>query len=359
LRNNATTNGAPADAAALLAAAQATPEDVIAEGTEGEQFFAAIRDEAEAARGQEYDGTLTAKMVTALGKVLSKPTPARYIKHIPPATGKPYESTGLASAQYQIDYMNAVFGRAHWRILPHYPPGKDGFLCKVVVVIGNNLAAASLDERGQLVQGNAEILGVAEGWGSVKNASSPADANKGSATNAEKRVIAEFGPGADVYRKEFDEENVGGIGDLHANNGQAAAAQSAARPASEPQKNKIRAKARAGGVDELTLTNILLWATGQQMMSFTSVEQSRPYLDAAMAQITQAHVDAILDAIDHQAQQVAASRAAHAQTQPAAQPVAQPVRRDFEHVGGSDIPTEPVGTAPLAPVPVAPPAQAA
>ncbi len=197
----------PADDAQAAAA-------VAREATEGGAHLEALAARAKEIRGPGYDGSLTVALLIDLGELLRQATPAKYVKFIPPATGKPYPSIGLNSAQFQIDVMNAVLGRPHWRILRHYPPGKDGFICKVVVLVGNRLAAASLDDHGELIAADADILGVGQEWGAVKHATTPADAYKGSATNATKRAIAEFGPGADVYRKDFQDENIGGTGAL-------------------------------------------------------------------------------------------------------------------------------------------------
>ncbi|MCA1700182.1 MAG: hypothetical protein LC790_15270, partial [Actinobacteria bacterium] len=177
--------------------------------------FQDIRNGAKAIRagysdGGLYDGRLTLAMMVELEALLEQPTPTQYVKHIGPTDGKPYPSTGLSSIQYQLSMMNAVLGGPHWRALTHYE--NDGKLCKVVVIVGNDLTKAKLTADGDLDPGEAEVLCAREGWGAVKRGSTDGDLLKGSYTNAIKRVLAEYGAAADVYRFEFDDESVGGVG---------------------------------------------------------------------------------------------------------------------------------------------------
>jgi hypothetical protein len=309
------------------------------EATDGSALFRDVAERAATIRAaHDYNGTLTAPMVVDLTGVLHEPTPARYVKHIPATEGKPYESTGLNSAQFQIDLMNAGYGRAHWRVLRHYPAGKDGFICKVVVVVGNNLVAATLDTAGELVAGDAEILAISEEWGSVKNASSPADSYKGSATNAIKRALAAFGPGSDVFRLEFEDENVGGTGNLHAprgtaRNGRDAGGVRQATVADARQQRMLRARAAAAGLDDAQFANVILWAAQQPQRQFASGAHATEYLGRLLAALPGDLVDRVVRAIESINQQTGAAAA-----------------RDVQYVGGSDIPTD---LAPIAPVAVA------
>jgi hypothetical protein len=324
----------PADDAQAAAA-------VAREATEGGARLDALAAQAKEIRGPGYDGTLTVALLIDLGELLRQDTPAKYVKFIPPATGKPYPSIGLNSAQFQIDVMNAVLGRPHWRILRHYPPAKDGFICKVVVLVGNRLAAASLDGHGELSAGEADILGVGQEWGAVKNATTPADAYKGSATNATKRAIAEFGPGADVYRKDFEDENVGGTGTLQAPSPGA----QPPRAASARQQDMLRARARAAGLDNAQLANIILWAAQQPQRQFDSLPHATEYLGRLLAALPAGLVDPVKEAIAGVQQQARAARqAAEAAARAAAQGVV--------YTGTSDIPTD---LDPIAAVAVGPP----
>lgn len=186
-----------------------------------------LRDQADAIRKEHgYDGDeggIGLPMLQALEPLLAYPLDPRYIERTEPTKGKPYASTGVRSVQVQVDRMNEVLGAAHWRVLYRYE--QAGQLCKAVVVVGNDLQYARLDDRGDLVpftladradQGpdgtvmsmtfKAEILAIREGWGGHSRGSAPADVFKGSETNALKRVLARLGPGADVYRLDFDDD---------------------------------------------------------------------------------------------------------------------------------------------------------
>ncbi len=324
----------PADDAQAAAA-------VAREATEGGAHLEALAARAKEIRGPGYDGSLTVALLIDLGELLRQATPAKYVKFIPPATGKPYPSIGLNSAQFQIDVMNAVLGRPHWRILRHYPPGKDGFICKVVVLVGNRLAAASLDDHGELIAADADILGVGQEWGAVKHATTPADAYKGSATNATKRAIAEFGPGADVYRKDFEDENIGGTGALQAPGPAAPAAAQPARAASTRQQDMLRARARAAGLDNAQLANIILRAAQQPQRQFDSLPHATEYLGRLLAALPTGLVDPVKEAIACIQQQARAAR--QASEAAAARAAAQGV----VYTGTSDIPTDLDPTAPV------------
>ena len=345
----------PANAAQAAAA-------VAQEAADGGAHLAGLADRAKAIRGNDYAGSLTPALLIELGDLLRQPTPEKYVKYIPAVNpGKPYPSIGLNSSQFQIDAMNAVLGRPHWRILRHYPDAKDGFICKVVVIVGNQLAAASLDHAGELVVGDAEILAISEEWGAVKNATTPADAYKGSATNACKRAIAGFGPGADVYRKDFEDENVAGTGHLHAPAAGQQNGANAGGPVRQPsvasprQQKMLRGRASAAGLDDAQLANVILCAAGQPQRQFDSLQNAAEYLGRLLAALPGNLIDPVLQAIESIKQQQAQSAQP---THPAA------AANGVEYVGGSDIPCDVAPIAPVA-VPAAngngalPPAQAA
>jgi hypothetical protein len=336
-----TTTPAPEPANAAQAAAA-----VAQEAADGGAHLAGLADRAKEIRGTNYAGSLTPTLLIELGELLRQPTPGKYVKYIPAVNpGKPYPSIGLNSSQFQIDAMNAVLGRPHWRILRHYPDGKDGFICKVVVIVGNQLAAASLDYAGELIAGDAEILAISEEWGAVKNATTPADAYKGSATNACKRAIAGFGPGADVYRKDFEDENVGGTGHMqapgagqqHGSTGGGAVRQPSV--ASDKQQKMLRGRASCAGLDDAQLANVILWAAGQQQRQFDSLQNAAEYLGRLLAALPGNLVDPVLTAIESIKQQAQSGQPTH----PAA------AAQGLQHVRGSDIASD---VAPIAPVAV-------
>ena len=274
------------------------------EAVVGAALFDSLADEASALlKKRRYRGRLTRPMFRDLRPVLSKPTPSRYIQHVPWMPAKPYVSTGLRSLQYQIDYMNAVLGRAHWRELRHYPAEDRGHLVKVIVVVGNDLHLADIDAQGNLVPNEAEVIAMQAEWGSVTNASSLGDARKGSATNALKRAFASFGPGADVFRREFSEEAIGGTGPLRAPAAAEASHQAPTDRAVDPNRatagmcEVIRIKASAAQLQPDQLANLVRRLAGEQPLAFDDVAAAESYLTRLLARLPRRLVDPIIEAI--------------------------------------------------------------
>ena len=241
--------------------------------------FQDIRNGANAIRaaysdGDIYDGRLTLPMMVELEALLEQPTPAQYVKHIGPTDGKPYPSTGLSSNQYQLSMMNAVLGGPHWRALTHYE--NDGKLCKVVVIVGNQLTKAKLTADGDLDAGEAEVLAVREGWGAVKRGSTDGDLLKGSYTNAIKRVLAEYGAAADVYRFEFDDESVGGVsagaGQQRDPGPRQQGGVGSQRRRDECKLDELIALAKEHGLDQHTLVNIAYAHAGREAVPVEETE---------------------------------------------------------------------------------------
>lgn len=178
---------------------------------------------------QSYDGVLSNALYLALEGLLFEPIDPRYIKTLPPIQGKPYESTGIRTAQVQVDRLNAVLGGPHWRKLLHYEDG--GGTCHAHVIVGNNLGHATLDALGGLLQGDADLLVHRSGWGGHARAKDAGDRRKGAETNALKRTIAQVGPGHEVYCLDFDEDANPTARDYSQIDGPAAAAE---LPAGDP-----------------------------------------------------------------------------------------------------------------------------
>lgn len=350
---------APADGADTTAP-EAPGAHVAQEGRDAAAFFGDLAQRAQQVRAaNDYQGTLTAKMLVELAPVMHERTPQRYVKHIPAVNpGKPYPSTGLNSAQFQIDMMNAGYGRAHWRALRHYPPASEGFMCKVVVIAGNNLVAASLDPAGELVRGDADILAVSEEWGAVKNATTPADAYKGSATNAIKRALAAFGPGGDVYRLEFGDENIGGSGDYQAPQpNRSPDASAGPRVASAAQQRLIKFRASQNGVDDATLACLILHVAGAPPLAFETAQQATAYLEQLLAALPGHMVDNVLEAIAAAAHRQACPPVAPAAMAPAHPPVQSDIPNDLDTGAHAAQPMD--GVVPLAPAAVVPSANGA
>lgn len=152
----------------------------------------------------EYYGRLTNPMLLDLSPLLHEPIDPRYIKTEPPVKGKPYESTGITSVQVQVNRLNAILGEAHWTTLLHYEEG--GTVCHVHLLVGNELGACELNDKGRLVVNFADIIARRSGFGGHQQGSTRGDLFKGSETNAAKRTIARLGPGAEVYCLDFDED---------------------------------------------------------------------------------------------------------------------------------------------------------
>lgn len=317
--------------------------DVAAQAEADQPHFEKLATDAAALRGDDYDGQLTAALLLKLEPLLRRPTPAKYVKHTPPTEGKPYPSTGIASPQVQVDHMNAVLGTPHWRILNHYED--DGTLCKVVVIVGNKLATATLDPAGELVPGDAEVLAERNGWGAVKRGNTKGDLLKGSETNALKRALARFGPGADVYRLDFEDENVGGTGPGYQPQPSNRGVGRGGKKATEGQVKLINTRASQAGLAGADLANVVLVALGHPGRQFASPQQAADYATRAIQAIPIADVDAVLEAIKAGPITLTDSQG---QVVPAILPPAE--------AAPAPAPAAPAAAAPPAPVPAARPA---
>lgn len=132
---------------------------------------------AEIRTGEAMEPALLAKLLP----LLAEPIPQAFIKFVPVVTGKPYESTGVRSLQVQVDRMNNVLTPACWWVEANYED--EGMICHVRVYVGTYPMA----------------IAMRQGSGGVNRGSTKGNVFKGSYTNAAKRVIAEFGPGHEVY----------------------------------------------------------------------------------------------------------------------------------------------------------------
>jgi hypothetical protein len=159
-----------------------------------------------------YDGTLTVVMISALQQLLDEPTPRKCVVEAESTPDKPFASTGLKTSQYGFDYLNAVYGVAHWQSFVHYT--HDGTVAHVYVVVGNNLPLVRLHpETGELiVPDGAEILVLRDGWGGHESGTK-GNVLKGSETNAIKRVFARLGVAADVMRLEVEASELLAVAD--------------------------------------------------------------------------------------------------------------------------------------------------
>jgi hypothetical protein len=227
-------------------APEAPQEPVEQEPVEQTNELESLRQRADTAKAG-YEGRLTVALLDALQELLYERIPARFIETLPPMEGKPYVSTGIKSAQVQVDRLNAILGQAHWRVLTRYFDG--GTVCKTVLVVGNNLGALQLDEHGDLVppvamsiegQGliSPEVLVVRDGYGGVKNARQPGNTYKGSETNSLKRTIARLGPGSEVYNLDFEDHPESQIGDGFVAPASPMAADGIGQPASQAQRGQ-------------------------------------------------------------------------------------------------------------------------
>lgn len=137
---------------------------------------------AEAAEIRGDATELTPTLLTQLLPLLKRPIPQGFIKSVGKVTGKPYESTGVASVQVQIERMDNVLTPVWWRDDHEY--SEQGKLCFVTVFVGN-LGEPPMVSRSSM--------------GGVDRASTIGNLYKGSYTNAAKLALARVGPGHEVY----------------------------------------------------------------------------------------------------------------------------------------------------------------
>ena len=259
---------------------------------------------AEIRQEKKYDGRLTHELLMALQTMLEESTPRQYIKETPPTEGKPFPSTGVNSAQYQIDYLNSVFGLAHWRWLVHYEDA--GQVARVHVVVGNNLIGIKLTDSGELdIPDDAEVLVVRDGWGGHSRGRGKGDVLKGSETNTLKRVLARIGPGSDVYRLDVESELTGeGPAYQHQQrqpnrNGSAATTTSTAASAiTERQVGMIRAKARSRGLPASQVANLLRHVAGAPPFAFASENDAEAVLTDKLPKLPRNLKDPLVNAIE-------------------------------------------------------------
>lgn len=266
------------------------------EETDRGAWLAELRQQAaDIRKTHAYEGSMTAALLSALGGLLYEAMPDAYIEFSPPTQGKPYPSTGIRSVQPQVDHMNAVLGAAHWRALLHFQDG--GALCKTVVIIGDDLARASLDEHGRLQAGDAHVVAVQEGWGGVKRGNTTGDLMKGATTNALKRTLAAFGPGANVYRLDVEPELLGGVGRDVPAGGPSVTGAPASGLASDGQRKLISVRASQAGLADADLANIMLAVGGAAPQSYPDPRAASAFLAEIMGRLPKALVDPVLERI--------------------------------------------------------------
>jgi hypothetical protein len=142
---------------------------------------------AEAAVIRGYATTLTPELYLKLWPLLRKPIPRWFIKSVGVVKGKPYASTGVSSAQVQVERMDNVLTPLWWRDTATYE--KEGTLARVVVEVGN------LGELPLVCRGS---------YGGVDRGSTAGNVYKGSYTNAAKVAFARVGPGHEIYLDAVD-----------------------------------------------------------------------------------------------------------------------------------------------------------
>jgi hypothetical protein len=159
--------------------------------TEIKKVIKPVKTKADEIRQQHpYEGVLTAKLLDALEPLLDTPTPQQALKR-----EAKYTTVHLV---WQRRFMDAVFGRRHWRALIAY--SEDGLTAIAHVVVGNDLAVLEVDEQtGELKNvERAEILARWEGPGGSIPMESKGATMKAAKTSALRTLLAEIGPGGDV-----------------------------------------------------------------------------------------------------------------------------------------------------------------
>lgn len=216
--------------------------NLLAQAIEHEE---AIRVEAETIRGDAtyVDDDLFLK----LWPLLRRPIPSGFIVSVASTGGKPYDSTGVKSAQVLIDRMDNVLGPLSWTWRADH--SDDGTLCKVTVSVGS----PPFVERSS--------------WGGVDRGSTKGNVYKGSETNAAKRAFAAIGPGHEIYvgAADLDPDTHQGVAEAQAvPDGPVAPRLLPADAADRLMKaidkaglkDDLPAKLRSFGVDELTALSV-------------------------------------------------------------------------------------------------------
>src|SRR3990167_3307436 len=104
--------------------------DRLAEAMEAER---ALFLQAAGIRGEAI--ALDYALLDKLYPLLCAPIPAGYIETVGKVEGKMYETTGIRSAQVQIDRLNNVLRPWWWGYVADY--NENGTTCKVTVAIGS------------------------------------------------------------------------------------------------------------------------------------------------------------------------------------------------------------------------------
>lgn len=207
----------------------ATVEDAVEELLEKHGYYD---------RDSNTYGRMTAPLVRQLARIgRQTATPERFIKTTGPVTGKPYDSTGLASIQPQVEMANAIYGEPHWRWWPVPSADNDGTY-SVTLLIGNDLhhiQQVTVDGEIRAQSDTCEVLIAHTLLGSNPNGSTPANKMKGALTNAGKRLLATVGCCGDVYRFDGDSPEDG----LQPDTGSTGTARRSASGSGSPSENQL------------------------------------------------------------------------------------------------------------------------
>jgi hypothetical protein len=228
-----------------------------------------------------YDGRLTTGLLVALEPLLVEPSP--------PELSSGTDDQGWATRQllHQIRVMDEVLLRTHWRYLTHHEDG--GRTARTWVLVGNRLARAKLDPRtGELVEGKAAVTLAYDGWGGLDHMPSKGTLLKSSQTSALRRLLAQIGPGRDVYENTAPpedhqpNENGARVSATRFTPELVAVAGAGEQKAEELEVKELRAVIRRQGLFQHQIANLIRAAAGRPAITFPSEQAAREVVEKTL-----------------------------------------------------------------------------
>jgi hypothetical protein len=233
-----------------------------------------------------YRGRLTPRLLTALEPMLLEPTPPQIRSRMEAEGG------ALRHLLFQMSVMDDVLLRVHWQYLTHYED--SGRTARTWVVIGNHLGPRTVrldPTTGELrAKDRAEILDGRDGWGGLDSALSKGSLLKASQTSALRRLLAQVGPGRDLF-----EEVAEPYDDAHSAQRAGVVAIDAYRPelvgvagagerkAEELAVKDLKAIIRRRGFTDSHVANLIRAAVGRQPVSFPSESAAREIVETILS----------------------------------------------------------------------------
>ncbi len=228
-----------------------------------------------------YRGRLTTGLLLALEPLMTEPSPLEL--------GASMREDGAATRQllFQIRVMDEILLRTHWRYLIHYEDA--GRTARAWVLIGDRLAQAKLDPRtGELIEAGAAVKLSYDGWGGLDSMRSKGILLKSSQTSALRRLLAQVGPGRDLYEsKTPPEDDEPDVTAKSASGARFAAELVAVAGAGEPKAEELevkelRAIIRRQGLFQHQVANLIRAAAGRPPITFPNEEAAREVVEKTL-----------------------------------------------------------------------------